>query len=331
MLLSRIRANRRCAIQIRYVIGSVVGTLACVEEPGSKMLVETQASDVEDLDKKDTDRLLEPEIAVVNVLPATRNIRSAVAHLKAVHGRKAGMRGFGLWILLIVLRSVLFAPLSAFLPGHSAVLGLIAAEVALAKLKMTWVHHVIAAPESGGKWYKRKESFAVPWVKIAPAALLDAAAFQIATSLPTFLACTHPDVHKALHNNFEDVPFETVQQGVLLLVGSLLGSLIMMVLVYIPAHVTFVRVAASLLPEQHDTSVAFDRSFGGRLASGESVSMALAWTTFNWEQRRRYLRLMAGLVAMLIAISVMAFGIIALECNILFDDLSTQIKALKQN
>lgn len=85
----------------------------------------------------------------------------------------------------------------------------------------------------------------------------------------------------------------------------------------IPAHVTLVRIEASLLPEEHDTIVPFDRTFDGKavsklLGGTGSVSFLDAWKSFNWEARRRLIKLYVKaffviMALMLIFVHVMVF------------------------
>jgi hypothetical protein len=64
----------------------------------------------------------------------------------------------------------------------------------------------------------------------------------------------------------------------------------------LPANVTLVRIEASILPEEDDTIVPFDRTFGGKVVSQMmggtgKVSFLEAWRSFNWEARRRLIKL----------------------------------------
>jgi hypothetical protein len=73
-------------------------------------------------------------------------------------------------------------------------------------------------------------------------------------------------------------------------------------LVLIPATITLRRVQASMLPDEDEAIIPFDRTFGGKVqpvvAGGSgAVSMLDAWRTFDWGSRIRYLKLQAKIFA----------------------------------
>ena len=73
---------------------------------------------------------------------------------------------------------------------------------------------------------------------------------------------------------------------VLVLCGFLVA-----VFVFFPANVILARVAASVLPEEEATILPFDRTFGGRVASGERLKMFDAWKSFTWEAIGRVVKI----------------------------------------
>lgn len=81
------------------------------------------------------------------------------------------------------------------------------------------------------------------------------------------------------------------------------------VLVAVPATVTLKRVQASLLAEEEETVVPFDRTFGGRVlpevVSGgpSAVGILDAWRTFDWSARFRLVKLYTKIAAIQIAAS----------------------------
>ena len=81
-------------------------------------------------------------------------------------------------------------------------------------------------------------------------------------------------------------------------------------LVVIPANVTLTRVQSSLLPEEVESIVPFDRSFGGKvipeIVGGSGViGMLDAWKTFDWNSRVRLIKAYAKFLAMQFAISIL--------------------------
>jgi hypothetical protein len=98
--------------------------------------------------------------------------------------------------------------------------------------------------------------------------------------------------------------------------GFLVVSLISItihVFVIIPAYVTLVRVQASLLPDEQDTIIPFDRSFQGKvepavIGGTGYISMTDAWATFSKAAWRRLLILYAKLFAIGLAVGFL-FGV----------------------
>jgi len=96
-------------------------------------------------------------------------------------------------------------------------------------------------------------------------------------------------------------------------------------LIVIPANVILTRVQASLLPEDEETIVPFDRSFGGKVvpevvAGSGVVSILDAWKTFDWNARARLLKTYAKYMAMQIAISALCFATISAQIYLIMGD-----------
>lgn len=84
---------------------------------------------------------------------------------------------------------------------------------------------------------------------------------------------------------------------------------ILFILVSIPARGVFTRVAASMLPEEDDPIVPFDRRFGGKVKSamvGGSGELSLldAWTSFDWAARIRYVKIILKALVIEVALGV---------------------------
>jgi hypothetical protein len=102
----------------------------------------------------------------------------------------------------------------------------------------------------------------------------------------------------------------------------------------LPAIVTLVRIEASILPEDQDTIVPFDRSFGGKVVgqmhggSGK-IGFLDAWRSFNWEARRRLIKLFVKVFFILAALLFVVVHVLIGEMMLVFgtDGLG---KALRQ-
>lgn len=85
-----------------------------------------------------------------------------------------------------------------------------------------------------------------------------------------------------------------------------LSGIVTGIFVLLPTNVTLKRVQASLLPEEYDTIIPFDRTFGGKVepevVGGKGVvSMLDAWKTFGWAARLRLIALYAKIFAIQVA------------------------------
>jgi hypothetical protein len=91
----------------------------------------------------------------------------------------------------------------------------------------------------------------------------------------------------------------------------------------LPAMVTLIRIEASILPEDQDTIVPFDRTFGGKVVSqmmgGSGVVGFLdAWRSFNWEARRRLIKLFAKVFFIMSAILLVVVHVLLFEIFAIF-------------
>lgn len=102
----------------------------------------------------------------------------------------------------------------------------------------------------------------------------------------------------------------------------------------IPATVTMVRVAASMLPEEDETIVSFDRTFGGKttpvIIGGQGkIGIVEAWRSFPRSSRIRLLKLLAKFVLIVMAIWVAMIATVTAEAHIMLgDDIGNVMKAI---
>lgn len=107
-----------------------------------------------------------------------------------------------------------------------------------------------------------------------------------------------------------------------------MGMFIMLALfvgLQIPATVTMVRVAASMLPEEDETIVSFDRTFGGKttpvIIGGQGkVGIVEAWRSFPRSSRIRLLKLLAKVVLIVMAVWIAMLVTITVEAQVMLGD-----------
>jgi len=100
-------------------------------------------------------------------------------------------------------------------------------------------------------------------------------------------------------------------------------TIALFILLQIPATVAMVRVAASMLPEEDETIVPFDRTFGGlttpEIIGGQGkIGIVEAWRSFNWECRRRLLRTVIKVAAIVMTTWVLFTIVVMIEAQLLF-------------
>lgn len=169
------------------------------------------------------------------------------------------------------------------------------ASMLVATWQMAWVHLVIAdkSPKSNyrrmlGLWH---------WPRIAPAAALYNLLMCATFTLPPLAANL--------------AGFTVASAGTSSVYKVLLGYLaigipatIFLLLLSIPASAIFTRVAASMLPEEDDPIVPFDRLFGGKVKPGMVLGVRDAWTSFDWAARTRYVKVVLKAFAIEFALFV---------------------------
>lgn len=215
--------------------------------------------------------------------PITSKLRTTVRHLRARGGRLAIFRGFSMAMLGGFVELVASSRVQNSI-AWLLVVKLITA-VVVANIQVAWVHIVISEPSSK-RFYRRIPSFrSLP--KVFPAFALMYVGSSVVAATIIFvghlIAGTPNDTSVDFTKGVRQSDF------IIYTVASLVGFL-----VSVPAEVIFTRVAASTLPEDDESIVPFDRSFGGKVApaitGGGVLSIADAWNTFDRDGWRRYIK-----------------------------------------
>ena len=281
------------------------------------------------------DILLGPQVEIT-YKPITSSLRSTILHLRARAGYWSRFRGLSLFLCWAVARGLIISSIASapFMRSHGGMaIAAVIAEVMLSRWEFTWYQIVISEP-SPKKWWQRVPSFERrAWNKIAPAVALRSLTTQIASGFPVLL-CRSFGTMKHL----QDPAFQPSEKDMPIIFGQSLIilslSFALFVLLEIPATVTAVRVAASMLPEEYETIVPFDRSFGGKVTpaivggSGK-IGMLDAWRTFTWPSRIRLVKLVVKVFAMIVTVWLLFCMVLVVEGHLLFGDkLGDIIKAI---
>jgi hypothetical protein len=277
------------------MINQVITTLCMVESPVAAITVSPSTHEV--ADKEEKEGLLEtgPTITLVNQKPITSSIRGTIKHLVAHAGRFARFRGYRIHVLhgiLFSLVSIFFSAALPLFPGQGLIVAAISG-AAVANVHAAWTHKVVSTPTEK-KFLARVPSKA-SWKTLALPAAINAAMPTLSLYLTIGVAML-----MGLHKLDAQKVAESSGKGLACLAIRVLVTFVFAItctlFLCLPAAVTLVRIEASILPEDEDTIVPFDRTFGGKVVSQMSggsgkISFLNAWRSFNWEARRRLIKL----------------------------------------
>ena len=333
---------RLTTYQISYTYGDVVATLAMIETPtatafrvDSDEIAEDADAPLSEEQKSEKKRLIESDLFLVQQKPITSKLRTAVKHLTAQGGRLARFRGLHVSIIYHALSTGLVSLLTG--GSHSLLIRsavAIVVAIALSRLQMTWTHIVISAP-STKRWWRRFPSVKAGKNIVIPTAIW-ATAVQAACYIPHTLFLQVRDQLQnpsAYGNNVETV--QKIALGELFMIGLIaVGSVLLIV---IPADVTLKRVQASMLPEEDESIVPFDRTFAGKVVPAivggtGCVSMLDAWKTFDRSARIRLIKLYVKIFAIQAMTTLMFIFIMVSELHLILGaDLTKAVKQAHAN
>ncbi|KAI1210562.1 uncharacterized protein F4807DRAFT_466949 [Annulohypoxylon truncatum] len=276
---------------VEYAYYNLFPVLAAVEDdaPESYEAVANKDSvELEESERKKTvgiDEGLAPQPK-----PITSGLRSTWLHLHSVGGKRPLLRGVWCWIVLLFAIFVVTSRLSRipFIPA--AVAWPIASMLTL-PLYTTWTHIVITELSNKPLWHR------LPRLGLVFRAGARAA-------LPYFLirAC-------------EDYVVSSVNTGSILgWLLSLIVKFVIWVCVVIPTHAVFIRVLASLLPEEDRATVLLHRSITSHKAEGkEYLSTLDAWRSFSRVAWKRLFKLYVKTSVVAFALGVVMAVLAAAE------------------
>jgi hypothetical protein len=281
--------------QVSYMLNEVVTTLCMVESPVAAITV--SPSTHEPAAKEEKEGLLEtgPTITLVNQKPITSSIRGTIKHLVAHAGRFSRFRGYRIYAvhsLLVALCSTFLSAALPRVPGQAILVAALSG-AAVANVHAAWTHKVVSMPNDK-KFLQRLPAKAHWKVLALPAALAAALPY-----LSLYLSCGVAmlmGLHKLDQENIAEYTGMQIACVALRMLVVAVFAIVCTLFLCLPAMVTLVRIEASILPEEEDIIVPFDRTFGGKVVSqmvggNGKIGFLDAWRSFNWEARRRLIKL----------------------------------------
>lgn len=295
---------------IEYTFGRLIPTLLMVESPQALLYEPLDTIDPDAPINKNTD----PELVLVKQKPITSSFRTTIKHLQSKAGFRSRFRGIALFVVYSMLLSMVsnFMRVLPFVPRGTAP---VFATVLLANFSLAWTHIVISDP-SPKPWYRRLPAARV-WKKIAGPTAVLAIAEQLAIIIPEVVAI-HSGLVKIDPNSARDLSGAEKQIITLKAFGIFALCAVLGLVLVVPANVTLTRVQASLLADDQESIVPFDRSFGGKvipeIVGGTGVVGLLdAWKTFDWNARVRLIKAYVKVFAMQMALTILFIGVAIAE------------------
>lgn len=282
----------------------------------------------------------EGDLRVGKDKPITSSIRQTLRHLRHVGGNLSYWRGLNISVCYNVLHTsaiMILSGIFSILPlvgtKFAAFLGSLVAGVALCTVHMTWTHIVISEP-SPLRWYRRIPKGPTYFRALVVPTVVLAVAQSLTFALPMMVHSSFGPIP-----DFNEQPATPAQARHELwrLFTSILVLIFVALALLLPASVTLTRVEASLLPDDTEAIVTFDRTLGGAAINlvgfGKANFRVLydaAWRSFDRSSRMRLVKFYLKYIAILVVIDLLFFGVIAGEVIALLgaDTLAAWVRAI---
>ncbi|KAK4543171.1 hypothetical protein LTR36_005720 [Oleoguttula mirabilis] len=319
---------------IRYTIGEVMASLAMIESPSSTAIIEPKGApppyadgpdaplnEKEPLMPAEADADADVEITVINHKHITSKVVNTIGLLHRIGGFRARWRGLGLSVLYHMLHAGATNLLASFLGfsifGNAVIY--IFVSIGLARLHMLWTHSMIAHPSEKSifrRFVPRKQCKALllPSLVFATA---QQATFLLPLSVAFALKLDNIDHGEMMHAAHNQDCAKIMLTGLRFLAVPA-TALFVALAVLLPAAVTLTRIEATLLPEDEQTIVPFDRAaiMGDIDTTSRGGCRALfvqAWRSFDRSARLRLVKVYVKMVFAQITIVFIAAHLMVAE------------------
>lgn len=213
-----------------------------------------------------------------NIKPVTSSFMSSWRLLRSHGGFRSIFRGFACFAFQSMIQAWITGMVGIFL-GPLFFVAPLVSSLLLVQYSTAWVHIVMTPPSSVHFWSRLppfKKTLAATWRPVT-----------LFWALSTVGSAACWLMVSALGLGAKEVKFEMprdVDGWKLFAIYSVF--LLIRIFLIIPAYVTLVRVQASLLPDEQDTVIPFDRTFQGKvepaIVGGTGyISLRDAWSTFS--------------------------------------------------
>ncbi|RYP47475.1 hypothetical protein DL768_006447 [Monosporascus sp. mg162] len=289
---------------VYYTLHNIYPVLAMIEDPSPPAYEPLSLDGDTQSSPDDTSPAADEAARGSETRAITASFRATHRTLYGISGWVSYFRGFACYIAIMVGTVFIYGIMvGTFVPS---LIALPVCAVALVQLYTTWVHIVISAPSPKPFW-RRLPPFKKTFQATALPIVVYFLAVEISTFVPTLLGRAlglpqwNPDQPDAVPKGDAN----DIWKALIVLIVSL----VLKVFLVIPVHVVLTRVQASLLPEEDETIVPFDRSFQGTVepavVGGKGfVSPMDAWRTFSRASWVRLVKLYVKVFLVGLALSV---------------------------
>ncbi|RFU78759.1 ubiquitin conjugating enzyme [Trichoderma arundinaceum] len=245
----------------------------------------------------------------------TSSLRSINRLLTSYGGFRANLRGFMCALVQSFLTGIVA---SIFSWGPVKPFAELLASLVMVQFATAWVHIVISQPSPRRFWRRLppfKRAFDATW----KAVVIYWAATQLHQWIPLLLSRLIGFDAPTLSNLKSGSASDALRDGdisyLFKATAFVLLSTVLYVVVIIPARVVLVRIQASLLPEDEDPIIPFDRSFDGKVEPAVVgglgyATVADAWSTFSKAAWRRVVILYAKILSIFVGVTVLSWAIL---------------------
>lgn len=238
-----------------------------------------------------------------NAEPITSSFMGTWRLLRSHDGFRSTTRGFACFIFPSVMEALLTMFLASFL-GPLALFVPLLAPFLFVQYSTAWVH-IVMTPPSGQDFWRRLPPF-MPTLTATWRPIVLHRALTMATSGITYLLVLILNLNDTMSDKWE-IPLDS---SIWKYIIFYIVYIALRIFVVIPAYITLIRVQASLLPDDRETIIPFDRSFQGKIEPAiiggtGYISVRDAWATFSKAAWRRLLILYARIYVIGVAVSTL--------------------------
>ncbi|KXJ92425.1 hypothetical protein Micbo1qcDRAFT_233688 [Microdochium bolleyi] len=282
---------------IGYTFNHVFPMLAIIEDPSPPAYEPVSLN--ESVDASRDHMAPQADEALGQSAATTSSFRATYRTVYAVGGWKSLFRGYQFYLPATIATMMCYGLFGGM--GIPSPVAAPIAAMAMAPLWTAWVHAVIATPSSK-TFSQRLLPFNQIFRAVAAPLVIYFGALELSNFIPVVLAgilgLTLLDDEPG-NGTFRTPDHNDAWKGLIVLIVGL----VLKVFITIPAHVVLVRVQASLLPEDDETIVPFDRTFQNKLEPAiigglGHVTIKDAWATFS---RASWIRLIKLYVKIFLA------------------------------